>query len=196
MKKLLNSKSLLLILGVIVGSNVFGCDCLWGGSFLGSENKSDIIFVGEIISYDGYSYIEKDDTSYYSPSIMIISLKEVIYKKDGTFTYMGNIKTKEGMKIRVLGNINNNCSPNVDDFKIGSQWIFRMDKAHENNYFGIDLTVSNCATNYLEIKDGKVFGNIEGENQKNTQDAVDIEISIDDLRKKILAICNDNNTPK
>ena len=177
---------LLVIIFIFPFNNTWGCDCLWGGSFLHSINESDIIFIGEIIDYDNYSFIERGDTSFYYPSVMIVKIKEILMLKENKFTVSDFMKPNR--PVRVLGNIKSNCRPNVSKFKLGSKWVFKMQKAEKYNYFNIDLIVFNCATNYLKIENEKVFGNIEGENQKMKQDGVNIEMSIAELRKKIVAL--------
>jgi len=169
----------LLFIGMTIGINSFADDCLWGGSFLYSINESDIIFTGKIVGYDEYSFIEREDTSFYFPGIMIVEVKEIIKKRKNIFTVFDHMVINR--TIRVLGVFELDSLDNIIDFKIGSNWLFKMYKAKDYNYFNIDLIVSSCATNYLEIKDQTVYGNINGKEQKLKSDGVELEMKLNHL---------------
>lgn len=164
-------------------SSTIACDCLWGGSFLDSSNHKDIVFLGRVIDYDQYSYIELDDTSFYSPSVMIIEIQEIFKVGENSFTVYDHIDV--GRKVKVLGNVHGNCRPEVKEFAIDSKWIFKLNKAKDHNYYNLDFTISNCATNYLRVNGNFVEGNIEGEDQKTMSDAVEVQIRIEELRERI-----------
>ncbi|MFQ3332921.1 MAG: hypothetical protein ACI8ZH_000815 [Flavobacteriales bacterium] len=164
-------KKILLIIGMVISTISFADDCLWGGSFLHSINKSDIIFIGKIVGYDVYSFVEKEDTSFYFPNVMIVEIEEIVKIRKSAFTVLDHMVVKR--TVRVL-------SSRVNKFKVGSDWLFKMYKAGDN-FFRIHLTLDTCLTSHLKIKDQTVYGNIYGKDQKLRSDGLEQQMKLNHL---------------
>lgn len=172
-------KTIILILFLsTIQLNVFSCDCYWGGSFTNSVNNADIILTAKIISYDIFKVA--NDTSF--ATLMKIEVIEIVALKDSCFNVRDFVIKRKYFNI--IGNTGSKCSPYISNFPIGTEWIFKLNKA-KSNFFSIDFTVSNCATNYLLIDNGIVKGNLFGKNQKYLSDALYQEMK---LRKFIAHI--------
>ena len=165
--------------------NLQACDCIWGGSFFHSIDTTNTILIGKVVKYGGYELVERSDTSFYYPTTMIVEINEVLFKNDKSLLYKQRMKLDLALDVKVLGNVSNNCRPNISDFALGTTWLFKMSGVREFNYYQIDYSISNCSTNYLLVNEDVVFGNVFGENQKFEQDGVDIQMSIDEFKVKL-----------
>lgn len=179
-------RKLILSLILLISTKLIACDCLWHGSFLDTDLKNDIIFRGKVVGYDIYQLIIKEDTSYYLPTVLIVEIKEILYLEKDTTINLRSFFINEGYKSKVLCNRGGNCMPSASTFELNSEWVFQLNKAKAYNYYNIDYTISDCATNYIKYENGKVFGNIEGKNQEFRSDGVNIEMDYDVFKEKVL----------
>jgi len=154
------------------------CDCNWGGSFINSIKNTDIVLIAKVINYDIYK--TTNDTTF--ATVMKIEIIEIITLKDSSFKVNDFILKKKFFY--VIGNTGNKCRPYISNFPIGTEWLFKLNSA-KNNFFSIDFTISNCATNYVLIDNGIVKGNLFGKNQKFLSDALYQEMELNKFITKI-----------
>ncbi|NKI17995.1 hypothetical protein HCU74_11330 [Spongiibacter sp. KMU-166] len=123
------------------------CSCLWQGPFNEVYPDSDLLVYAEVSSTRGNSF----DV-------------DIIQKLDGQ-------EFRESL--RVWGKTDDLCRPEVSNFAPGSQWILalqRLDEVPDNGFnpfkpnisFGRkgDYALSSCGVNWLQVKGGRVTGNI------------------------------------
>jgi len=170
--------NLIILLFLLSSTTVFSCDCIWGGSFLHSISESDIVIKGTVKGYDMY---RKYGDSLY-PTVLIVEVDSLIAKKKGAFSPVDFYLKAHEFRIVVFSW--KSCSPYVDGFEIGTQWIFKFTKA-KFNYMDVKFVLGYCATNYLEVENQIVKGNIDGENQHNYYESVYQEMKLSDFISKI-----------
>ncbi len=166
------------IIFIIFPELAIGCDCIWGGSFFHSLKESDIIVMATVKGYDIYR--ELGDSIY--PTVLIVEVDSLIAKKNGAFSPADFYLKSHEFRIVVFSA--KSCSPLVEGFEIGTQWIFKFNKA-KYNYVDAKFVLGHCATNYLLVEDQIVKGNIEGEDQQNYYDAVYQEMPLNNFIYKI-----------
>lgn len=188
-------KTILTLLFLFTIHLAIGCDCFWQGPFTKIANNSSTAIIGKVIGYD--VYVNGDNGKY--PTVMIIEVEEIVkpinvdqYKTDESkfsdeimFARLFNKRMKK--RVRVLGNYGNSCRPNVENYKIGSSYLFALSATKQQFYFyDLDFSISGCGTTSLEIKNGFAIGNIHDEKeQKMSTDGLNQKLSLAEVKELI-----------
>ena len=86
----------------------------------------------------------------------------------------------EQSQLRVWGDNGMLCRPSIAKFPVGTEWILGLNGPGSKPGFTPDYAISACGQYWLQIKDGKVIGNIDdGKDQNSSQ-----EVSIDEFRRR------------
>lgn len=123
------------------------CSCIWQGPFNAVYPDADLVVVGTVTTSRGNSFD--------------LVLDDILQGQDYRDT------------LRIWGKKDDLCRPDVDAFPPGSSWIMALKKIdalpedgfdpfRPNISFGReeDYYLSSCGVNWLEVKGGRVSGNI------------------------------------
>ncbi|MCU0582086.1 MAG: hypothetical protein MUF26_06505 [Syntrophales bacterium] len=132
-------------------SEGLGCSCAWEGPFLKVAPQSPLIIHGHVLRHhDGMQ-----------PFIDILVLETL---KGGLLDSGLQIQMEDGV----------HCRPNMQDFPVGTEWIFALNGPGAKPAQGWAL--SHCGEYWLGIVNGHAFGRVDGRQLEKR------EISLADLR--------------
>lgn len=192
-------KTTITILFILIAHLAFCCDCLWQGPFSKVANNESTVVIAKVIGYDVYVNGKKGKEDKRYPTVMIVEIEEIIkpisenqFEFDSTknpleFLFIQSFNKMAKKRVRVIGNYNSSCRPDVKSFKINHSYFFAFSMVSQYiYYYDIDFSISNCGTTWLAIKDGYAYGNIHDENeQKLSSDGLDQKLSISAVTKLV-----------
>jgi len=168
----------------ISNSYLNGCDCSWGGSFINSFEHEDVIFIGQITGHEFYRELIVEDSVINMPIVMNVRISEILFLDEENLDYRIKMKTRKLTSLRILGYVDGDCGAPINQFSIGSTWVFKMN-VPQSNYLNLDYVLSDCSTNYLLVKNDTVVGNIAGINQRTTKDKIYMEMPLTMFKEKL-----------
>ena len=153
--------ALFLLCGVFfIQPQVDACSCLWAGPFLKVAPNCELVIRGRVSGYYG------EDRN-----IKLAMDVEVIEVLRG--------KTQES-ELRIWGDDGMLCRPYVTQFPVGTEWILGLNGPGSKPGCTSNHAISICGQYWLQIKDGKVIGNIDNEKDQSSSQ----ELSIDEFRTR------------
>ena len=152
-----------------IRTELLACECGWAGPFLKVACKSPLVFQGRIRSHAQ----EKNGVP---PSIEV----EIVNIFHGI---------SANSLVRVWGDNEMLCRVDPRRFPVGSEWLLALDGPGSKPAMTPDHALSNCGQFWLEIRQGKVIGNIDSE----TDQAAVQEMSIARFRERFQSkVCRDS----
>lgn len=153
-------------------NEVAACSCASPGrSFLKVAPASELVIRGRVVGHTGEGATETE---------MEVEVLETL-----------SGKTSKSV-VSVSGDPGNQCRPYVSAFPVGTEWVFALapaikDAAGARAYLMNepdkgDYAISNCGAYWLKVKDGKVQGNIDRDDEE--RDAVSQELPLKELRRR------------
>jgi len=139
---------------------VDACSCLWAGPFLKVAPKCELVIRGRVSGYYGEER-----------NIRLAMDVEVLEVLRG--------KTQEN-ELRIWGDDGMLCRPYVTRFPVGTEWILGLNGPGSKPGCTPDYAISICGQYWLQIKDGRVIGNIDNEKDQSSSQ----ELSIDEFRRR------------
>jgi hypothetical protein len=157
---------------LIASNDALACSCApLGGSFLKVAPASELVIRGRVAGHTGEGATETE---------MEVEVLETLAGE-----------TSKSM-VRISGDPGNQCRPYVSAFPVGTEWVFALapaikDAAGARAYLMNepdkgDYALSNCGAFWLKVKDGKVHGNIDRDDEE--RDAVSQELPLKELRRR------------
>ena len=134
----------------MLAQSVSACDCGWGGPFLNVAQESEVIVIGEVRSYQVNS--------------LSLEIIEVLRGTENRST------------IRLWGDNGAQCRSYVEEFPVGSRWIFALYSVTPSNGNGsmedhdnappnekkTDYEIFNCGEYVLRVVEDTAKGIISG----------------------------------
>ncbi|HEY9403643.1 MAG TPA: hypothetical protein VIQ24_13345 [Pyrinomonadaceae bacterium] len=166
--------ALSVLLIALMPGDVFACSCApLGGSFLTLAPASALVIRGRVLRHTGEGETRTE---------MDIEVLE---------TLVG--KTSQQV-VSVSGDPGNLCRPYVSWFPAGTEWVLALEPAIKDalvarqSYFMSepdkgDYAISSCGAHWLKVKEGKVSGNIDRDDEE--RDGVRQEIPLKELRRRL-----------
>lgn len=133
-------KTITLIIFLFCSQIIFGCDCQFNGGFLKTSYYSKNIIYTSVI--DHLQIFDDFDKVYYDSGIKLKVIESI----------KGQIKTDT---ISIYWSYLSTCSPSIDQFQIGTNWLFAID-LNEN----IQNYLKPCITDYVKVADNHCIGTI------------------------------------
>lgn len=166
---------LIALLIVVTANDAFACSCVpVANPFLKVAPESVLVIRGNILRHtgDGETKTEMD--------------VEVLE------TLAGETSRKV---VSISGDTGNQCRPYVSGFPAGTQWVLALEPAakspEEVDAYLLpgpdkgDYAISNCGAYWLEVKDGKVIGNVDINDDARRHERQEIPLA--ELRRRLAA---------
>jgi hypothetical protein len=166
--------ALSVVLVALTAGDVFACSCVpLGGSFLKVAPASELVIRGRVLRHTGEGETKTE---------MDIEVLETLAGK-----------TSQRV-VSVSGDPGNLCRPYVSWFPVGTEWVLALEPAIKDarvarqSYFMSepdkgDYAISSCGAYWLKVKEGKVSGNIDRDDEE--RDAVTQELTLEELRRRL-----------
>jgi hypothetical protein len=157
-------------------NDVSACTCApLGGSFLKVAPASELVIRGRVLRHTGEGETETE---------MDVEVLETLAGE-----------TSKSV-VSVSGDPGNQCRPYVSGFPVGTEWVFALKPAVKDALVARqsylmsepdrgDYAISICGAYWLEVKEGKVRGNIDRDDKE--RDAVSQELPLEELRRRFKA---------
>lgn len=164
----------LLFMGM-AANNAAACSCAVGGPFLKVAPKSVLVVRARVLRHSGGSQTARE---------MDVEVLE---------SFAG--KTPKSV-ITVSGDDGGQCRPYVAGFSVGTEWILALEPAVTDakvarDYYLMsepdkgDYAISNCGIYWLEVKKGKVLGNVDIDTDEWKYESQ--EIPLEEFRQRFKA---------
>jgi hypothetical protein len=137
------------------------CDCEWGGAFLKSAQKSEVVLLGEIQSHKSNSL-----------NLRVFDVLKGQERRD---------------VVKIWGDNGAECRPYVSNFPVGTKWIFALyrvtpdeGKGNYDNHNSasienkVDYEILICGDYSLKVLGDFAYGNLEGESRNSGFEKVPI----------------------
>lgn len=142
----------LLMPGISRAQPTKNCQCLWQGAFAQVAKKADLVVSGKVVSIKGNS--------------ADFNIEKTLYDKRTNNAEFNDL-------IRIWVNDGKQCRPEIDTFKVGSEWVLALTKIIEDVPNGFnpntpnisygrinDYYLSKCGASWLHLIEGYVSGNL------------------------------------
>lgn len=164
---------IIVLLVLVTADNAFACSCIPEvNPFLKVAPKSVLVIRGRVLRHTGGGK---------TPAEMDVEVLE---------NFVDEAPKKV---ISVSGDDGGQCRPYISRFPVGTEWILALGhaikdakEARDYMMYGPDkgdFAISNCGAYWLEVKEGKVRGNVDDDTEQGKYG--NQEIPLEELRRRI-----------